>query len=1707
MKKRIIALVLAMVSLFTVAPASVFTVDAASGENVVGRTAKFTTQYPYVWSDPTNAASQLIVRADELPEKVRIVGVYTYGSSTVLYELEAADGSAWPEAYKNHRYVESTKLELLPEEYSKTVSIVDADGNPISSQGLYLAQGQSTRVAVPENFEPDAVYQWQICYNNADMLWVDLYGANEKQLRMSCAMLRNVVDYYGKTYVRCAVTVGREVRISDPVPVSVIQAAFQKNTTRVQTQTGTQEPALTDSTVKYAITVLFKYADTEQVWTSYLAQGQDYILDIECPTIPGYVPENGQTRVTENIVNIQSNVTIVVQYVPDYVDFVVEHYWQYVDKDEYELHETQTVSGLKTGEFVGANLHKTYTGFDHLNYDSEITVAADGSTVVKIYYDREYYMVSVDLNGGHGSEPVCARYGTPIVVPDPQRKGYAFAGWLYDQTGVIRNDLPATVPAYNTSYTAQWTKANTKFTVAFWYENANDTDYAFAGSARIDGLTGDKVNGYDYRNVAFTGRNDSHFTYKSADSNVEIKADGSAVVNVYFSRNTYLLEYYTYNCLHVNNGQHTTACCSLQHIHNQTSGRCCSIHVHTMACLDTPANGGYEPCANSSYEKKCREAYPNPVNGQMHSFWNILAYRYFVYFDGVWYQVKNNSTYGIEWGSCGGNPTTPHAHGNGCNTSGCGKTAHDHSAGKLSTCNTGACSHVAKVNADNTWSCGCSNAKDNPGRWVKTYSAYHKYDSNVGYIHRQMEGETKGYRLVDVVMGGKETGEFPGVSEGAMGTFTAMPGGYTAIYRSYNGSNKVYKMIYWLETYDGTGTRTFNGKNYKQGDIFYANMAFVGWEGDYLKGIPLGYKAYMGTAGDTDNSASATDNNTEFLTEQTGLAYAQYQNLYYDLEDFPITYFNVDDPVATRQLYYNQPLTSQYDLRITDMVSPYGKGYTFSGWYLDNACTVPVSWGSTRMPDGGMAVWAKWDPVLHKVTTYLTKDGQALNSYEIYHENTVSAAVSEPVRAGYNFVGWFYEDENGTEHAYDFSMPVYKDMQLYAKWTSDTFVTGKIYYKDAQGNLLADFTPIRGSVGDTKTYSAKVGTALNLAPAGVTYFPNVTSHSVTFSAQTAQNDFTFLYTAKEKVSYRVHFVDADTGAQVAATVTGESRSASLVFDLNEQNITVKKYTVDAMRKTFALSADDSLNEFYFYFTKDEENATVQVEHYIQNTAGTDYILYFTEPTSKALIGSTVTANALTINGFTYDPGAADAVNGVVLPDTGIILKLYYTRNSYPYQFRFVYLNDKGQEVEFSDSRVSGTALYGVTVNQVAKSFAGYKLTSAGSMSITVAAEDPAADANSRIFYYEENQVTIRYQPGAGGGGTVSTGSESVKAITGQAQGSTATANAHYEFKGWYSNFACDDANLVWADATFVPAKDGVYTAVTYYAKFEEEKVNIHYGVIMPDGAKATAVLSAATEAVSILTGRAEGSRIVSVPAGYTFEGWYDADGNQLSAAANWTPSMPGEMWVDGTTFYAKFVESTVTVTMYVNAFTGGTVQLGTDGTPVARLEQTVNAWTGTMEDVIAVAAEGYHFAGWYKDGELISLDPVLQLRKDEDRMWEDGTYTAEFAPDVADLTIRTTCDEPEQSFVFDITGPDGLELTVVLVGNDQQKILDLPVGSYVVTERTDWSWRQTDVAPQTVDITQSGQILEFHFGAAEDDRWLSGMDTGAARFEMGGSNG
>ena len=283
--------------------------------------------------------------------------------------------------------------------------------------------------------------------------------------------------------------------------------------------------------VTYSIIINYVFADGSQAanpWTATIAKGSSYRTDITSPTVVGYTPD--QTVVNIDVTDIQQNVTYTVTYYPAEVNFTVRHYQQNVENDQYTLVETENQKGYTENE-VGAALAKTYEGFTALLYDATTKIAADGSTEVEIYYDRNYYLLSLNLDGGYGADPVYARYGATIAIDDPVKAGYTFGGWTPAK--------PETMHASDMTLTAQWTAGQANYQVQYWQENANDDGYSFVEQVTKTATVGATVSGSNDKSY-------SGFTYNSekTDANVTVNGDGSTVVNVYYKRNVYDVKFY-----------------------------------------------------------------------------------------------------------------------------------------------------------------------------------------------------------------------------------------------------------------------------------------------------------------------------------------------------------------------------------------------------------------------------------------------------------------------------------------------------------------------------------------------------------------------------------------------------------------------------------------------------------------------------------------------------------------------------------------------------------------------------------------------------------------------------------------------------------------------------------------------------------------------------------------------------------------------------------------------------------------------------------------------------------------------------------------------------------------------------------------------------------------------------------------------------------
>lgn len=1163
---------------------------------------------------------------------------------------------------------------------TNSLTVCDSSGEAVKRVDLPVNQKISLTAQAQSAAENDA-YQWQI--RAAKNVWANILGSDTQTLELSYPMVASALSEKNTVQIRCRLTSAEtgEATFSDAVTVEVTAATAVDTPASADAAAAPvlRSPAKAAAAANdapeygtYTIIINYQFTDGRQAanqWSATVANGTPFTQDVTSPTVVGYAPDLSVVHVDSSVAT-----TYTVNYHPAQVDFTVKHYKQNVNDDNYTLSDTETKKGI-TENLVGDGLAKNtktdtnYSGFYSLLYDTSTKIAADGSTVVEIYYDRYYYLMNFDLDGGYGVEPIYARYGAPISVGTPTKPGYTFDGsWT--------PALPDTMPVNGGTYTAKWTAGNAKYVVQYWQENANDDGYSYVEKADKTGTVGTTVSGSNDK--SYQG-----FTYNNekTDKNVTIKGDGSTVVNVYYDRNVYTVTF--------PKGELTCGKVEHKHSHDQ----CCTktgIHIHGYSGLGT---------CNAD---KCPVGYAHTHDSRCYSDLVIEA--------------KYGAFIGDKWPGGG-------------------------------------------------W------YVSNGGTTAQSYLAVMPLGGKTFY--------------------GRQTGDY---------TSTA---------------------TYYVEVLPGESGTVVSGKTYKQHHVDSANH---GWQG-----LGVTDEERYDLEGFTCNVSISAKNGDDY----------DGAKFYYTRNSYELVYNDQYGKEVTERLPYEQTLSESVNHKNNyEPAYPSGSleagAYTFGGWYTDPGCTHPVDW-TAKMPAAKVVLYAKWAPVTHKVTTWLT-DAQETpvnvgdtgsNEQTVNHRGLATKPVT-PINGGYTFVGWFYKDADGTEHAFDFSMPVTKDLNLYAKWSSNKLMEYTIHYKlRDSGTTIAPDTKGSALAGSTKTFEAKAGDQLN-EDYQSGYFPETSSHSIIMDIKgtpdNGLNDFTFYYVQKEKVKYTVRYLEKGTNKVLHEEKTGET-PAAVITEKFEQ---IQGYAPDAYQKRLVLSANADENVLVFWYTKDEVHAPVQIIHWTQNIEGEGYTEYQSSTDLNGMIGQEYTAQKLTnLPGFKFNADKS-TTSGTVAAG-GLVLDLYYDRIEYPYEFRFL---EQGTNKELA-TPASGTARYQAQVTQKAETIPGYTLVSADNQAINIAIEDPdnVAKKNVKTFYYQEQTVDIKYV--AVGFGTLDNVQDSnVKVLSGTVQGSTPTPNAGYKFVGWFEDEACTQAvNKAWVNTgtnkltpqKSVPYGDQKgYGAATYYAKFERD---------------------------------------------------------------------------------------------------------------------------------------------------------------------------------------------------------------------------------------------------------------------------------------------
>ena len=255
--------------------------------------------------------------------------------------------------------------------------------------------------------------------------------------------------------------------------------------------------------------------------------------------------------------------------------YKVEHYKMNLDGTTYTLADTDNFKGTTDTSVTPAI--KTYEGFTSPSTQT-VTIKGDGTTVVKYYYIRNKY--TLDLNGlingtlrgnlvdvvknpitgaedrhtagtavvtvngtvvGNKVTDYCNEvyYGSSISIITTAESGYSI---------IDNSNVNFKMPAEGKTVTVTINAKDTKYLVRHWKKNVNTDSKTYNENSLNDSnytmYDAEYLSGKAYSWVKPVVRTLEGFTYKGvlpSEGTAYVKPDGTTVIDVYYTRNTYTI--------------------------------------------------------------------------------------------------------------------------------------------------------------------------------------------------------------------------------------------------------------------------------------------------------------------------------------------------------------------------------------------------------------------------------------------------------------------------------------------------------------------------------------------------------------------------------------------------------------------------------------------------------------------------------------------------------------------------------------------------------------------------------------------------------------------------------------------------------------------------------------------------------------------------------------------------------------------------------------------------------------------------------------------------------------------------------------------------------------------------------------------------------------------------------------------------------------
>lgn len=934
-------------------------------------------------------------------------------------------------------------------------------------------------------------------------------------------------------------------------------------------------------TVTVTVNYVYKSnsAMVAQPYTAQIAKGAAFHKTIEVPYLFNYSIPNDQAvglgsgiKLEKNTVTnkyslgfdlsaVNEDITVNLYYVAGQAQYTVKHYYQNLENDKYSFgREVELTGDIDAYTEAVANNKK---GF-RCKGIPQTTIAADGTTVVDIYYDREYYTVVFDVNGGiNGPEPIYAKYGTKFNTEDiksPTRVGYKFMGWK-DVSNTDAETLNGDVEiTENVTYTAQWVaeKGQADYTIVLWGQNANDNEYSYLGSAKAWGNVGNQVT---------------------------------------WDENTLISHVHTNDCWNLTCGKE-------EHTHSADCLTC--GHTHDLTCYGLRANAGQVTPSDEAVKYFTKLGLEE---GKIYFFndngYNSKGDKYYLYLNGGYYEYSAKPTVnmGSQIGSrvecdeglfhstdyfykyeskmsCG-------HHTDACY--GCGKTEHTHD----SNCGTLKCGlsdtpkkYMRDIQPDsNLWTLKKSETVTVDANRSTVLNVYFDRTTFTLTFNYRTQGDWDGYdgtektEYISARWGANILNEYNQIktnsnngvlwskssfSQGTMkytSHFEIMPSENATYYLYRTSGGYTNQMRYYCDDLNGDPQLVFS-------------LTFNSSRGYFSVSEKEDYYEFEGFT--IDRGRSAKENES-----------CEDAKFYYTRNSYKLEFYSAskNDPDQTNSVKYQKHLGEYYYVPDTKPATVEAEAI-FVGWYQNPECTgEPFDLSAHVMPSHDIALYAKWVNGLFTVKTYTDETMKDLYTYDGYNgvqENivkyTLATAPADPKKDGHVFIGWFYQ-EGGVEKPFSFTMPITKNYNLYPKFSEPKAVTYTVhYYKAGTKERLASDSTKFVMIGTTVTEKAKMGKDLDLVDSGMQnkYYPTNTSTSEIIHQ--LNQEIIFYYTEATSVQYTVYYQDANRKDLIDPVTKTTEKSI-----VNEQYVPIPNYAPRQFSIMKELSTNEEENKIIFIY--------------------------------------------------------------------------------------------------------------------------------------------------------------------------------------------------------------------------------------------------------------------------------------------------------------------------------------------------------------------------------------------------------------------------------------------------------------------------------------------------------------------------------------------